>query len=204
MKDSLLEEFNKTGEGYGKAIAYLGLGVDSLNNGYKDIKKIAKLIDIAAYEEFKKAQEALGTDMYDKNQRIYFQAVPDLANLTKLEKKIMVNPQRYKSISEKDFHKAKSHKIRYKKIFNSEVDLAKLEVEILPSKKKKAASLNKEATIDSSLFDSESQAMDNISEKEKNTQHDATVIEYCPRIFRDLRRIDDISGYDLEKYFYLI
>jgi hypothetical protein len=110
----------------------------------------------------------------------------------------------YKSISEKDFHKAKSHKIRYKKIFNSEVDLAKLEVEILPSKKKKAASLNKEATIDSSLFDSESQAMDNISEKEKNTQHDATVIEYCPRIFRDLRRIDDISGYDLEKYFYLI
>jgi hypothetical protein len=93
MKDSLLEEFNKSGEGYGKAIAYLGLGVDSLNNGYKDIKKIAKLIDIAAYEDFKKAQEALGTDMYDKNQRIYFQAVPDLANLTKLEKKIMVNPQ---------------------------------------------------------------------------------------------------------------
>ncbi len=93
MKDNMLDEFNRTGEGYGKAIAYLGLGVDSLNNGYKDIKKIAKLIDIAAYEDFKKAQEALGTEMYDKNQRIYFQAVPDLANLKKLEKKTKVSPQ---------------------------------------------------------------------------------------------------------------
>jgi hypothetical protein len=104
----------------------------------------------------------------------------------------------YKSISEKDFHKAKSHKIRYKKIFNSEVDLSKLEVEILPSKKKKSC-VNRESNNDSSVFDTESQVLDNLSEKEQNTQHDATVIEYCPRIFRDLRRIDDISGYDLEK-----
>ena len=40
MKDNLVEEFNRTAEGYGKAIAYLGLACDSLNNGYKDIKKI--------------------------------------------------------------------------------------------------------------------------------------------------------------------
>jgi hypothetical protein len=37
MKDSTLEDFGKTGEGYGKAISYLGLACDSLNNGYKDI-----------------------------------------------------------------------------------------------------------------------------------------------------------------------
>ena len=37
MKDQILDDFSKTGEGYGKAIAYLGLACDSLNNGYKDI-----------------------------------------------------------------------------------------------------------------------------------------------------------------------
>ena len=93
MKESNLEEFNKTGEGYGKAIAYLGLACDSLNNGYKDIKKIKNYIDIQAYEDFKSGLEQLGSDMLDKNTRIYFQLVPELATLTKLDKKIMVNPQ---------------------------------------------------------------------------------------------------------------
>ena len=93
MKDNLLEEFNRTGEGYGKSIAYLGLAVDSLNNAAKDLKKIKALIDVAAFEEYKKVQEDLGSEMYDKNGRIYFQAIPDLANLPKLDKKIMVNPQ---------------------------------------------------------------------------------------------------------------
>lgn len=37
MKEQILEEFNKTGEGYGKAIAYLGLACDVLNMGEKDI-----------------------------------------------------------------------------------------------------------------------------------------------------------------------
>lgn len=37
MKDKVLEEFNKCGEGYGKAIAYLGLAVESINVVYKDI-----------------------------------------------------------------------------------------------------------------------------------------------------------------------
>jgi len=93
MKDSTLEEFNKTGEGYGKSIAYLGLACDSLNQGYKDIKKIKTLFDIQAYEDFKLSQEKIGQEMLDKNSRIYIQAVPDLGSLPKLDKKIMVSPQ---------------------------------------------------------------------------------------------------------------
>jgi hypothetical protein len=37
MKDRVMEDFNKNGEGYGKAIAYLGLAVESVNVVYKDI-----------------------------------------------------------------------------------------------------------------------------------------------------------------------
>jgi len=37
MKDKIIEEFDKSGEGYGKAIAYLGLAVESVNVVYKDI-----------------------------------------------------------------------------------------------------------------------------------------------------------------------
>jgi hypothetical protein len=93
MKDLVLDEFNKTGEGYGKAIAYLGLAVDSLNNGIKDIKKIKHLIDMQDYENLKASYEKLGQEMIDKNHRIYFQLVPELSTLPKLDKKIMVNPQ---------------------------------------------------------------------------------------------------------------
>ena len=34
MKDLTMEEFNKTGEDYGKALGYQGYGVDALNQGY--------------------------------------------------------------------------------------------------------------------------------------------------------------------------
>lgn len=37
MKESLVEQFQKTGEGYGKQIAYLSLACDSLNLASKDI-----------------------------------------------------------------------------------------------------------------------------------------------------------------------
>lgn len=40
MKESCLEQFAKTAEGYGKAIAYQGLACDSLNNAYKDIVRL--------------------------------------------------------------------------------------------------------------------------------------------------------------------
>lgn len=39
MKESVNETFQKTGEGYGKQIAYLGLAVDCLNASSKDIVK---------------------------------------------------------------------------------------------------------------------------------------------------------------------
>lgn len=45
-----------------------------------------------SYEDFLAKQQAIGEEMYDKNQRIYFSSVPELPDLPKLEKKLMVNP----------------------------------------------------------------------------------------------------------------
>jgi hypothetical protein len=95
-----------------------------------------------------------------------------------------------KNINPKDFKRAKSHRIRYKKIFNNNIDFQEMEVEVSTYGKRKYTE-----TIDSSLLNESSP-----SEENDNSKHyDALVIEYCPKIFRELRKLDDISGYDLEK-----
>lgn len=40
MKDACFESFSKTGEGWGKQIAYLGLAVDALNSASAKLVKI--------------------------------------------------------------------------------------------------------------------------------------------------------------------
>lgn len=38
------------------------------------------------------------------------------------------------------------------------------------------------------------------SEIHDNSQgHDALIIEYCPKVFRELRQLEDISGEELER-----
>lgn len=92
MKEATDEIFNKTGEGYGKEIAYIGLACDCLNAGFKDINKAASYLDVTFYNNFKTTMEELGSEMLGKNQRIYFQPVPALTALPKIEKIIKVNP----------------------------------------------------------------------------------------------------------------
>jgi hypothetical protein len=92
MKEEFAEKFNKTGEGYGKQIAFLGLAVECLNSGAKDINKATQYIDINNYSSFKSSLEETGSEMYDKNRRIYFDTVPELNALPKVEKLIKVFP----------------------------------------------------------------------------------------------------------------
>jgi hypothetical protein len=108
---------------------------------------------------------------------------------------------REREITNKDCIRAKSHKIRYKKIFDENIDIADLEVEVTPLKKKK---MYRGGTIESSLFDSDSQSEDirsgsKAKGKQKKADHDAMVIEYCPKVFRELRKLDDIEGHVLER-----
>ena len=65
-----------------------------------------------------------------------------------------------------------------------------MEVEVSSFGKKK----NKES-IESSIMN---ETHPN-EETDKIKDYHALVIEYCPRIFRDLRKLDEITGHDLER-----
>lgn len=95
-----------------------------------------------------------------------------------------------KNITNKDFKRAKSHRIRYKKIFKDNIDFQEMEVEVSTYGKRKYVE-----TIDSSIMN-ETQK----SEEKDKKHYDAMVIEYCPRVFRELRRLDEITGFELERY----
>lgn len=92
MKEEFADKFSKTGEGYGKQIAFLGLAVECLNSGTKDLNKAAHLIDINELSQFKAGLEQTGSEMYEKNRRIYFDSVPEMGSLPKIEKLIKVFP----------------------------------------------------------------------------------------------------------------
>jgi hypothetical protein len=92
MKEEYADKFSKTGEGYGKQIAFLGLAVECLNSASKDINKATQYIDINDFNSFKSGLEETGSEMYDKNRRIYFDTVPELSALPRVEKLIKVFP----------------------------------------------------------------------------------------------------------------
>jgi 1-phosphatidylinositol-4-phosphate 5-kinase len=69
------------------------------------------------------------------------------------------------------------------------MDFEKIEVEVSSSKNKS------KTEQDSESF---SEEIETIQERKS---HDALVVEYCPKIFRELRGLDDITGIDLSNSF---
>jgi len=45
----------------------------------------------------------------------------------------------------------------------------------------------------------ESEGKSKIGELNKKQNHDALVIEYCPRVFRELRKLDEYTAEELDK-----
>ncbi len=45
----------------------------------------------------------------------------------------------------------------------------------------------------------ESEVRSKIFEINKKQNHDALVIEYCPRVFRELRKLDEYTAEELDK-----
>jgi hypothetical protein len=82
-----------------------------------------------------------------------------------------------------DFYRAKNHKIRYKKIFDEDIDLENLRFEVTSTSNR-----------GSKIPTEESEESEPGADKK---EYDAMVIEYCPKIFRELRNIDDITGIQL-------
>lgn len=98
----------------------------------------------------------------------------------------------------KDFKRAKKHQIRYKKIFNDTIDFENLEVEVSSVKKNKKIT-NTSISISESGDLDESEGKSKFGEINKKQNHDALVIEYCPRVFRELRKLDEFSAEELDK-----
>lgn len=92
MKDSLGEIFKQKAEGYGKMIGYTHLALDCLKEGEKDIIKAKNLINIQDYIDFKNEIENMLKEMELKNQNIYFDFIPELKLLPKVEKLIKALP----------------------------------------------------------------------------------------------------------------
>ena len=95
MKDAQEEIFTKKAEGYGKMISYVKLTIDALAEGEKDIKNAKNLINVKEYTDFKSQVEAKYHEMCEKNNRIYYDSIPEPKNLPKIEKLIKANPTQY-------------------------------------------------------------------------------------------------------------
>ena len=52
---------------------------------------------------------------------------------------------------------------------------------------------------DGSFSDSENTDLENLDEYDK-TKHDALILEHCPKVFSQIRAIDDITDEEFEKY----
>ena len=91
MRDKKLEEFNSTGKGYGEALVYQYQIVTLLQSNEKDKKKILTLLNQKDELNINKEQEK-GEEMHEKNLNIYRNPVPNIEELPKIQRKLMVNP----------------------------------------------------------------------------------------------------------------
>ena len=108
---------------------------------------------------------------------------------------------RANTVVKKDFTRAKSHSIYYNKIYdneeNDEINLDKMKVKITSQK---TIEDTPRGSVESNFLNQEplmSESSSSIVGKSK--KQDAHIIEYCPKIFLDLRQNDEIDPFALEK-----
>lgn len=91
MKDHCDIAFKKTGEQYGKQITYVKMSVASLNNAIKETGKFSG-VELEKAQNLKNDLEKLHADMIKKNNSLYYDPVPEIGNMPKIEKIVRVNP----------------------------------------------------------------------------------------------------------------
>jgi hypothetical protein len=90
-----------------------------------------------------------------------------------------------------EFYREKTHKIIYKKIFYENINFEDIGFKVTVRRN----TAKKENPLDTSCYtESDLQSIATKDEKQ-----DAQVIEHCPRVFRELRKLDEITGEELEK-----
>jgi hypothetical protein len=92
MKESLAEVFVKKGEGWGKQISYLKAALSCLIEGANQLSKISNFVNTSDYNQLKEEIEGIINEMVAKNKRIYYDSIPEVSTLQKVEKLIKVSP----------------------------------------------------------------------------------------------------------------
>ena len=91
MKDNSLKKFNEIGDSYGEALYFQGMGVQELINCQQTIKDCGSHVNIQNFSNTLLKEQALGQDLYEKNEKIYHQPMPKPGSI-KIEKKDLMNP----------------------------------------------------------------------------------------------------------------
>ena len=94
-------------------------------------------------------------------------------------------------LKSKDFTKIKNHKIQYQKIFENEIDVSQFKLEMNKKKYQNIITIN--SFSDELNEDNISYTSVSIPSLNPKGSYDAEIIEYCPKIFKYLRRIDEID-----------
>ena len=111
---------------------------------------------------------------------------------TKVKKKFYsILSDSLNKLKSKDFTKIKNHKIQYQKIFENEIDISQFKLEMNKKQYKNIISLNNFS--DTLNEDNLSYRSISISSLNPKDSYDAEIIEYCPKVFKYLRRIDEID-----------
>ena len=91
LKDSAMKKFNEKGEGYGEALYFQGMAVTELVNCQKTINDCGSHVNVDNFNKTLIQEQAIGQDLYEKNDKIYHQPSPQPGSI-KLEKKDLMNP----------------------------------------------------------------------------------------------------------------
>ena len=95
------------------------------------------------------------------------------------------------NVKQKEFTKIKNHKIQYEKIFDNEIDISQFKLEMNKKKYQNIITIN--SFSDELNEDNISYTSVSIPSLNPKGSYDAEIIEYCPKIFKYLRRIDEID-----------
>lgn len=209
MKDACEVEFKKTGEKYGKQITYITLALASLAQASKEFAKVSGP-ELDRAKSLNGSLPDLKAEMIRKNNSLYYDHVPEISSIPKIEKIVRVNPVSVmedlnKGKSEKNIFddlipkEAKKYIEKYKMQMNeyisSELDKQENDVKISEYLKEENLPYNLDSTMGSEISDSLWKRISEVQQKGGSlflTNQINNVASRCEEINSRLKDLDTV------------
>lgn len=91
MKDACEVTFKKTGEQYGKQITYITMAMASLAAASKEFQKLSGP-EVEKAKSLHSTLPSIKEEMIKKNNSLYYDHIPEMSSIPKIEKIVRVNP----------------------------------------------------------------------------------------------------------------